>query len=79
MEDGKSIQIKLYLLERSDTPMAGEISKMIVAGRNEDSARQVANSESDSEGYVWTDGHLVSAKCIGIATDAEGVVLASKE
>lgn len=79
MENGKSIEIKLYLLERNDTAVAGEVSKMVVAGRNEKAARETANSESGAEGYVWTDGHLVSAKEIGIATNAEGVVLEARE
>jgi len=79
MEDGKSIEIKIYLLERTDTAMSGEVSKMVVAGPSEKSAREIANAESGTEGYVWTDGHLTSAKLIGIATDAEGVILESRE
>jgi len=82
MEDGKSIQLKIYLLERNDTPVAGEVSKMVVVGRTEKAARETANAESGSEGYVWTDGHLVSAKELGIANNSEevtGIILEARE
>ena len=80
MADTKSIKIRLYLLERIETPGPDEYSKSVVAAASEKSARQIANNDSKSEGYIWTDGHLVTAKEIGdAADDVEGVVLWSKE
>lgn len=76
----KSLEIKLFLLERNDTAHPDEWSKVIVAAVSEKSARELANQDSKSEGYVWTDGALVEAKKIGIADDGvEGVILSSRE
>ena len=75
-----ALVIKLYLLERQDTPHVDEWSKVVVAAASETAARSRANSEAGSEGYVWTDGNLVAAKEIGLASEGvEGVVLQSRE
>ena len=80
MGDTKSIKIKLYLLERIETPGPDEYSKCVVAAASEKSARQIANNDSKAEGYVWTDGHMVNGTEIGdAADDVEGVVLWSRE
>jgi len=77
---GKSISIYLFLLERTETAYAGEWAKCIVAATTESSARQIANEGAEAEGYVWTDGHLTSAKKIGIADDGvSGIVLSAAE
>lgn len=77
---GKSISIYLYLLERTETAYSGEWAKCIVAATNESSARQMANESAEAEGYVWTDGHLTSARKIGLADDGvSGVVLSAAE
>jgi len=80
MADSKSIKIRLYLLERIESPSPDEYSKCVVAAASEKSARQIANNTSKAEGYIWTDGHLTNAKMIGdAADDIEGVVLWSRE
>ena len=77
---GKTITINLFLLERTETAYAGEWAKCIVAATTESSARQIANESAEAEGYVWTDGHLTSARKIGIADDGvHGVVLSAAE
>jgi len=79
-QDTKSVTLNLYLLERIDVMISGERSKCIVAGTDESKARQIANEDSGAEGYVWTDGHGVNAKRIGIADDGiQGVVCWSVE
>lgn len=76
----KSLQIKLFLLERTATAYPDEWAKVVVAAVSEKVARELANQESKSEGYVWTDGSLVEAKELGVAIDGvDGVVLFSKE
>jgi hypothetical protein len=80
MSDTKSINIKLFLLSRNDTPMPDEWAKCVVAASTEAGARELANNESRSEGYVWNDGQLVNSKLLGDATDEiSGVVLFSRE
>lgn len=77
----KSLQVKIFLLSRNDTAHPDEWAKVVVAATTEDMARQIANQESKSEGYVWTDGALVDAKEIGLAGDnvEGGVILAATE
>ncbi len=78
--DGKSITVYLFQLERQDSPGPDEATKIIVAAPSEKAARESANSEGGSEGYIWTDGTLVLAKKIGIAEDGvSGVICVSKE
>lgn len=80
MADTKSIAINLYLLERSDTPSPDEWGKVVVAASTEKAARELANQESKAEGYVWSDGQLVSARLIGVAEDGvEGVILGARD
>jgi hypothetical protein len=77
---GKTIEIYLYLLERTETAYADEWAKCIVAAPDESSARQAANEDSKAEGYVWTDGNMTSAKRIGVADDGvQGVILHETE
>lgn len=76
----KTLEIKIFLLERNDTAHPDEWAKVVVAALNEKMARELANQDSRSEGYVWTDGGLVTAKEIGTAIDGvDGVILSSRE
>lgn len=78
--DGKSIEIGIFLLERNDDAAHGEWRRVVVAASNESQARQIANSEAGTEGYVWTDGTLVEARRIGSAGEGvHGVLMSSKE
>lgn len=80
MSDTKSINIKLFLLSRNDTPMPDEWARCVVAASSESGARELANNESRAEGYVWNDGKLVEARLLGdAAEDVSGVVLFSRE
>jgi hypothetical protein len=80
MADTKSIIIKLYLLERSENVLPDENVKCLVAARTEKAARELANSEAGSEGYVWTDGTLVRSRELGEANDGiDGVLILAKE
>ncbi len=65
--DGKSITVGIWLLERSETTLPGELSRCIIIAGSEKEARQTANSEAGTEGYVWTDGTTVSATLLGEA------------
>lgn len=76
MVEGKSIEMYLYLLERTDTAYGDEWSKCVVAASSEKRAREIANEEAKADGYVWTDGALASARRIGVAEeDVQGVVI----
>jgi hypothetical protein len=76
----KTIEIYLWLLERTETAYSGEWAKCIVAGTTAEQARQIANEDSGAEGYVWTDGSLTQIKRLGIADDGvQGVVLFAGE
>jgi hypothetical protein len=80
MADTKSIKIKLYLLERIESPGHGEMASHLVAASSEKAAREIANGVSKDEGYLWTDGHLVTATALGEAyDDIEGVLMSSRE
>lgn len=77
---GKSIELYIFKLDRTETPTTGEYTSCIVVGVNESSARQIANENSGSEGYVWTDGHKTSAQKLGVADDGIfGIVLWSAQ
>lgn len=77
----KTIKIKLFLLVRSEAPIADEYSACVVAAADERQARELANTESGTEGYVWTDGTVVEATELSSDTNegVEGVVLWSRE
>lgn len=78
--DSKSISIGIWLLERTETPMPDEWGRCVVAAPSESNARQLANEESSAEGYVWSDGHKVSAEYIGEAADGvSGVIIFSRD
>ncbi len=80
MSNTKTIEIYLWLLERTESAHTGEWAKCIVAGTTEQQARQIANEDSNAEGYVWTDGSLTQAKKIGTADDGvQGIVLWATE
>ena len=78
--DTKSIEIKLFLLTRTETPHPDEWAACIVAAKDEAAAREQANQDAPQvEGYVWTDGHKVHASFLGMASDGvSGVILGSK-
>ena len=67
MSEGKSINVYLWLLERAETSVPGEIGRCIVVAATEEGARAQANAECGSEGYIWTDGHSVTATLLGEA------------
>jgi hypothetical protein len=81
MSDTKSINLKLFLLSRNDTPMPDEWSKCVVAASSESGARELANNESRAEGYIWNDGQLVEAEVLSdtASEGISGVVLFSRE
>jgi hypothetical protein len=62
MGESKSITIKLFHLKRQDTMYQDEYTQCIVAAATEKEARELANRDSEAEGYVWTDGMQVEAK-----------------
>jgi hypothetical protein len=71
----------LYLLERNDVPQPDDWSKCVVVGSSEAKARELANRDSGAEGYVWSDGSLVSATVLGTAVERScgGVVCFARE
>ena len=76
----KSIEIGIWLLERTETAGPDEWAKCVVAAATETEARQLANEESKAEGYVWTNGSLASVRKIGVADEGiQGVVLSAAE
>ena len=76
----KSIRIGLYFLERSDTPQPDEWTKCVVAAATESQARELANQQSGTEGYVWSDGRLVASTVLGEAAEGiDGVICFTKE
>jgi len=75
-----SIQIEIWLLDRTNRILPGEASKVIVAAENEVKAREIANSAAGTEGYVWTDGSTVNSTFLGWAGEnVYGLILASRE
>lgn len=75
-----TIQIEIWMLERSSKINPNEASKVIVAAPNEDQARQIANEAAGTEGYVWNDGSVVQSTFLGQAADGVyGLLLAAKE
>ena len=74
------MEVYIWQLERGEKLHADEIGKCIVAAASEKEARQVANSESGTEGYLWTDGALANCIQIGVANDGiSGLLLSSKD
>ena len=74
------MEVFLWTLERTEKLHADEIGKCVVAASTEKEARQVANSESGAEGFVWTDGALANCVQIGVAGEnVSGMILASKD
>jgi len=75
------MNVKLWILTRQDTPQAGEVTACVIAMPTEKEARELANQESQAEGYVWTDGSLVEANLLAENTveGVEGVVCVVKE
>lgn len=74
------MEIYLWSLERMEKLHSDEVGKCVVAAATEKEAREVANSESNAEGYIWTDGGLANCVRIGVADDGvQGLVLASKD
>jgi len=76
----KTLTVKLFLLTRTESAAGDEYSACVVAAISEKAAREIANGESGSEGYVWIDSSRVEAKELGVAGDeAAGIILWSKE
>lgn len=70
----------IWLLTRTETPYADEWGACMVAADDEDDAREMANQVSLADGYVWTDGHRVNARCVGTASAGTfGILLHSME
>lgn len=77
--DSKTIRIGLYILSRPSMH-SDEVSQFLVGANGEAEARQIANSDSKAEGYVWTDPARTDAKFLGFAEDGVyGVIMRSKE
>jgi len=75
-----SIQIGIWLLDRSNRILPNEYSKVVVAAASEEEARQIANQSAGTEGYVWNDGSTVNSQFLGDAADGVyGLILASKD
>jgi hypothetical protein len=72
------MDMNIYVLTRNDTPVTGEWTKCVVIAADEAKARQQADQTdgAGAKGYVWRDGHLVSAKLVGKAVecDEHGVI-----
>lgn len=80
MGDTKSIAIRVYLLERTGRILPEEHAYCLAAASSERAAREIANSESGSEGYVWTDESLTKALDLGSAVDdVYGALVMAKE
>jgi hypothetical protein len=80
MAESKTLEVKIYLLTRINTPGPDEYTAGVVAAVSEKQARELANQESKAEGYIWTDGGLTEAKELGVANDGvSGVLLWSRE
>jgi len=76
----KTLTVCLYLLTRTESVMADEYSACLVTASSEKNARELANENCGSEGYIWTDSARTEAKNIGVASDdASGILLWSKE
>lgn len=77
----KSLKLKLYLLKRLGSTGPDEFTQCIVVGASERQAREIANEDSSTEGFIWTDGTLVEAIELAPNTNdgVEGIVLWSKE
>ena len=84
-KDTKSIEIYLWLLERTETADPGQMAKCLVAASTEHQARQIANEDANGmdpsvAGYVWTDGALVASRRLGVADDEiQGVIFWAPE
>jgi hypothetical protein len=77
---GASIEIYIYLLKRSETPLPGQYARMMIAAPSESAARGEANAHAKDEGYVWNDGTLTSCDLQGTAVDGvSGLMMASTE
>jgi hypothetical protein len=75
------IAIKLFKLDRMDSVLPDQFTQCVVAAATEKEARELANTESEDEGYVWTDGTLVEATELApdCSDDVSGIILWSKE
>jgi hypothetical protein len=69
------IKLGIWKLSMNDTPMSGDMTGCIVIAASEKQAREIANSASKAEGYIWTDGHKVDAVRLG-TLDADGGAVA---
>lgn len=77
---GKTLEIYLYLLERTSEPAADEWRKCIVAAPSQKAARERANYDSGSEGYIWTDDSQATCTEIGTANEgAESIIFYSRD
>ena len=81
MGESKSINIKLFVLKRQNMMHQDEYSQCVVAAATEKEARELANKESQAEGFVWTDGSQVDAQELAsVAHDGvSGIVMWSRE
>lgn len=77
-----SIKMSVFLLSRTDSPVGGDNTSCVVLAADETAAREVANTNSGAEGYLWRDSSRV--KCEMLAETAlpdveAGIKVWSKE
>lgn len=75
------MEIAVFLLHRVDSPQYDEYHSCVVAARDEEAARELANHECGTEGYIWTDGNIT--ECTKLSKDSldgiSGIILWSRE
>lgn len=80
MADSKMVQVYIWKLSKENQMIATDTCDMVVAAPSEKAARELANGDAGSEGYVWLDGSLVNARKLGTAEDGVyGIILRSSE
>lgn len=79
-QSNKSLVLGLYLLERNDTPMSGDMNRCVIAAVSEAKAREEANFASKAEGFIWTNPTITDVTRIGAAEgDVAGMIIHSME
>lgn len=61
--------LRIFRLERQDTPQQGEWTICVVAASKADTAREIANRESNADGHVWTDKGLTICREFAVCND----------
>lgn len=77
-----SITCGVYFLKRTDSPVFGERTGCVVLAASEMEARETANTNSGTEGYLWRDSDRVRCDKLADAASPDveaGVILWSQE